>query len=745
MIVVARLTPPPSQPRTIDPSEFSAERAMTVIYDVQRVAQPHPQDSDANDPIRDRIISRLEELSYTPEIQDTMSCRQMEVRGVRCGRVQNILVRLPGQTDGPAIMLSAHYDSISGGPGVSDDMSGVGILLEIARILSAENPPLNPIVFIFSDGEENGLLGAKAFIEEHPWANDIHTVINLEARGTAGLSLMFETSDNNDWLIDAYNQSVPRPTTNSLLYDIYRLLPNDTDLTIYKDAGLNGVNFAFIKNERYYHTARDNFLNLDQGTLQHQGESVLALTRQLSQTDLNQIQTGNATYLDILGFFMLQWPANWTPFLAIITLISLLGITFYRTRQEKLSWRQLFWGSGIALLLIIGSVLMGYLITNLMLFLAGGHPPWHTYPSLTHIAVWSAVLLVTVTLSNVLGENATSWGLSLGSWLVWGIVTILLSIFLPGATVLFLVPMIGATIVIALWSSYEKIESKLPVQSVWAIVLFITGIIWLPIVFQLEYALSFSMSPAITLPLALFALTLLPLSYTSIQGVAKKPIRNILLAIVTLTTLTALFTPSYTEKGPQYLSIIYTQNNLTQKSYLTLPNNITADHLEIFQNIDNDQFKEQQIYPYSQFMALATEKPFDTTLPTPNIDIISAEKRGNDRHLSLNLQTAPNNQYTTVRIPVNQLIDITISGHNNTFTPNPDNNNEYYEWRCYGRSCHNLPFTLTTTDEPITIYISTQIAPLPNNIIPYQEARPLTATSASLGDRSLIINQVTIE
>ncbi len=104
----------------------------------------------------------------------------------------------------------------------------------------------NDVIFLLTDGEELGLLGAAAFVNEHPWAKDVGVALNFEARGTGGPVRMFETSEQNGWLIRRFAQAAPYPRTDSISYEIYRSLPNDTDLTVFKRHGYAGLNFAFI-------------------------------------------------------------------------------------------------------------------------------------------------------------------------------------------------------------------------------------------------------------------------------------------------------------------------------------------------------------------------------------------------------------------------------------------------------------------------------------------------------------------
>ncbi len=175
-----------------------------------------------------------------------------------CGTPVNVIAVLKGSsTDTDAVLLSTHYDSVAAGPGASDDGVGVATVLEIARILAAMPVPHRPIVLLLNEGEERGLLGALLFVREHALAKQVRAAVNLEARGTSGTSLMFETGTANAWAIGLYGAAVRRPVTNSIYYFGYKQLPNDTDFSVYKAASYQGFNFAYIGDVGRYHSPLD--------------------------------------------------------------------------------------------------------------------------------------------------------------------------------------------------------------------------------------------------------------------------------------------------------------------------------------------------------------------------------------------------------------------------------------------------------------------------------------------------------
>src|SRR6266480_2544676 len=182
-----------------------------------------------------------------------------------------------GQSGGPAVLLVAHYDSVEAGPGAGDDGAGIAAILETVRALQAGGPVAHDVIVLFTDGEESDMLGAAAFVREHPWAKDVAMALNFEARGTTGRSLMFETGPGN---LDAVRvlRTVPSVTTGSLFTTIYRTMPNGADR---------------------YHTSHDDIAHLNTGSLQHHGQQALALAHAFANGPLPRQRTGDAVFFDL--------------------------------------------------------------------------------------------------------------------------------------------------------------------------------------------------------------------------------------------------------------------------------------------------------------------------------------------------------------------------------------------------------------------------------------------------------------
>lgn len=301
-------------------NEFSAERAHGVLTQVLGQEAPHPLGSAANADVRQRIGDQLESLGLEVEQQTTLVTRRGAV-----ARVHNLLARIDGQQPGNAVLLAAHHDSVGAGPGACDDGVAVAAMIETARALLAGPKLRRPVILLIDDGEELGLFGARAFCTQHPWAKEVAAVLNFEARGTSGASLLFETAGDDLTLLRHAAQALARPITGSAFAAVYRTLPNSTDLAVFRQH-MPGLNFAFIGGARRYHTPLDDVAHADLGSLQHHGDNMLAMARRLANDDdLGGSAAGRAVFFDLLGRVVVVLPARYElPAAAGVLLVWLL-------------------------------------------------------------------------------------------------------------------------------------------------------------------------------------------------------------------------------------------------------------------------------------------------------------------------------------------------------------------------------------------------------------------------------------
>src|SRR5690606_19649409 len=189
--------------------------------------------------------------------------------------------------------------------------------------------------------EEIGLLGAKLFVNEHPWTNDVGLVVKFEARGSGGpSSMIIETSGRNATLIKEFIKSKPsHPFASSLLDSVYEMLPNDTDSTVFReDADIDSYFFAFIDDHFDYHTANDTFENLDRNTLEHQGSYVMAVLAHFTVTDLQNLKAEeDYVYVNFPFVKMINYPFSRIIPMLLIAWLFLLSVVFYGVMHYKLN------------------------------------------------------------------------------------------------------------------------------------------------------------------------------------------------------------------------------------------------------------------------------------------------------------------------------------------------------------------------------------------------------------------------
>jgi len=255
----------------------------------------------------------------------------------------NIIATIKGSDIGKSLVLLSHYDSNPHSSlGASDAGSGVVTILEIVRAFLAQHKtPKNDIHIVITDAEEIGLLGAKAFVDAHPLAKNVGLVLNFEARGSGGPSYMLmETNGKNSKLLTEFLKAKPNyPAVNSLMYSIYKMLSNVTDLTVFRENGnINGFNFAFIGDHFDYHTAQDSYERLDRETLLHQADYLMTTLNYFAFSDLSNLDSSvDHVYTNFPFTRLLHYPFSWNLPLLIGAVFLFLVLLFFGIALNKIT------------------------------------------------------------------------------------------------------------------------------------------------------------------------------------------------------------------------------------------------------------------------------------------------------------------------------------------------------------------------------------------------------------------------
>jgi Peptidase family M28 len=423
----------PSPPATESATGFDANRAVARLQRILGDQRPHPVDSAEGDAVRARLIAEMRAVGLTPRITDDFICNGRRGSAVSCARVRNLVATI-GPAEGKHLLLVSHYDSTPTGPGASDDGIGVASMLEVAHVLRGQRLS-RPVTFLFDEGEEAGLIGARAFLERDPLASRVTTAVNVESRGVNGPAIMFETSRPNGPAIGLYRAAVARPVANSLSTDLYGLIPNSTDVAVLDERPWTILNFAVIGNETRYHSAGDDLASLDRRSVQHMGDQLEQVTREATRQETqNRSRTaaaGEWLYADLAGQMLIMLPLS-------VGLV-LLGLLFLSSVMENV--RQRAFGRPL-LAMVAAFALAGILAFagHLILGLIRAGDYWRAYPLVATTAVYASALAACVVALLLVAGTAERAKLRAAFWLFFTALGGGLCFVAPGAAIYFLLP-----------------------------------------------------------------------------------------------------------------------------------------------------------------------------------------------------------------------------------------------------------------------------------------------------------------
>src|SRR6267154_1508021 len=190
LVVIRGTEPPPLDYQKAPVTEFSEDAAMRDVREIARL--PHPLASAEHERVREYIVGRLRELGTNPEVQT---------------------------------VIVANYDSVPSGPGAGDDAASVAAILDTIRALKADRQPRNDLrndlIILFTDGQANGMLGAKGFLETYPALREVKVVLNFDNRGDQGPSILYQTSARDSWLVGQFAYAAPFPRGASMAVSLY--------------------------------------------------------------------------------------------------------------------------------------------------------------------------------------------------------------------------------------------------------------------------------------------------------------------------------------------------------------------------------------------------------------------------------------------------------------------------------------------------------------------------------------------
>ncbi len=688
------LSTPAPLPASAPATEFSAERALTHLAHI--AGKTHMLGSPENAEVRRYLLSELRTLGYEPQVQAELGIAQRDL--IAAGYVNNIAARIPGSRPGKALMLVAHYDSVSTGPGAADDGASVAAILETLRALKTSPPLRNDLLVLFTDGEEPGLLGAEAFVAGNPLAADVGLALNFEYRGNRGPALLFETSAGNGKLIEAFAK-VHHPVGTSLLYEVYKILPNLTDVSVFKRAGMPSMNFAAIGNAPSYHTQLDRPELLSPASVQHQGDIMLALARDLGNANLNDLRSGNRIYFDVMGMGLVTYSERLVWPLTGVLILLFGAIVLRGTRTGALRGGYI---TGAALLFPLVAVALGILFLVSWFVIRATHPQYRglldVYNSQWY---WIAFTGFATGLFAWIQFRLQRWfrplELSAGAAVTWLALLVAAASAAPGATYILTWPLFPILLAwIYLLSNAAGLTENgqrwvLLAAAAPAVALFA------PFLYILFTALTTQLSGIVVLPLVLLVGLLWPL-----LALAKS--RFVFPALPVIVGLgcfvTALLTSSVSAEHPHPVNLSYVHDGVSGTSQWISSDTVLDDwQKQIF-----DASAARREIP--EWFGASSDRVWVTSAPrlpvaAPVIDVVDDQSNGKTRTVRLHISSQRGASAFTLYVLRTHVLNATIRGRPLASVPSAQ-----WQLNAYGLPAEGDVIALTVpAGQPFTVVL----------------------------------------
>ena len=652
---------PAALPASSPEDVFSADRAL--LYLEAFATAPHPLGSPEHDRVRDYLVAQLTTFGVAPEIQRSTG---VTPRYQVAGTVENIVARLKGTRGASdAVALVAHYDSVAAGPGAGDDGAGVAALLETLRALRAGPRLPNDILFVLTDGEEDGLLGASAFVAENPAAQDVRVVVNLEARGNAGESQMFETSAGNGRLVEIFAEAALHPSGSSLTYEIYKHMPNDTDMTVFKKSGAAGLNFAFIGHWEAYHTPLDTPELLDRGSLQQHGENALRLARSLGNTDLTELKDRDAVYFSVSGGYFPHYSSRFIWPLAVLCGVLLFGVIFYANGAWQTSLWSIFAGFFLHIL-----ILVVLLLTGLGFFLGVRWLHLHVLPeggldqnTLYVFALFALLLAVNALLYGLFRKRVAPPAFFLGGAAFLFAVVLVTSKWLAGGSYTLVWPLLAGLVATAL-AAFRPGHLSFPSALILSALSLPALLLFLPLLKGFYTALGFTTvgAPLSSVAFGLLFLLLFPFSDMVLEA-AGKSLPTVALAAALVLSVTAAKATRYSPAHPKPSLLSYALDADTGKALWASSTNRLDPWTAHYLGSSASRGKLPDFVPDWYPIDFLQQQAPAIALPPPLAELSRDHTEGATRTLLLHISTPRHGRILHVGFSEAEVSGANVNGH----------------------------------------------------------------------------------
>jgi hypothetical protein len=582
-----------------------------------------------------------------------------------------------------------------------------------------DRPLDRPVILLFNEGEELGLVGARAFLAD-PLSRNVGSLVNLEARGVRGPANMFETNHPDAAAIALYSRAVAHPVANSLGTDVYRLLPNYTDVNSFSERSWLTLNIAPIGNETRYHSAGDELAALDHRTLQHMGDQTLALTQALANGPPPRA-SGERLFVDLAGQTLISLPMA----VGVVLLIGLIAGFAW------LSWRRggLVVGLAVALGTIVGSAGLSWLALATIGAVRQGIF-WRAEPLWTVLAVYASVILVAVALLATIGRKRSLGQLTASFWLVYVLLGGIIALIAPGGTIFFLFPPLAALIGI-LTSRWWK-----PAECVGAIAaLILLYLTWGEMLALLEELLNQGpmwifaiLGSLIILPLLIFARPL-------IDTVPPRIAIGLCAAVALLGWAISAAAPAASIDRQQRFVIEHVTDLASGKAHWSVVNDGTAVPAA-YSTIG--KWRRGKL-PFSDRIRWLAAAPAVAGTAAPTVELLTSTPVPGGRIVTFRIHSNGAERLVLIGTKDARIRSAGVAGFDRPIDPKAAGK---YQLACSGRGCDGLTMQFTTAQPRVELTLVGSRSGLPESARPLTAGRPKFARPQYLPDETLTVSKI---
>lgn len=647
-LCVAPLIPPTPLSENVAPSIFSAERAMRHIEAISQEA--HPIGTPELASVRDYILGELKTIGLNPSIQNTFATRHSgDV--LFSGRVSNIIARHQGTESEGAILLMAHYDTVSTSPGAMDSGSGVSVLLEMMRVIGSMEPLKNDVIALFTDGEESALLGAQAFIDEHAFATDVKIVLNMGLL-YQGPVVIWTTSSENGWLITEWARSVSDSASSSSPFSAF--MSGDTDLTPFLKAGISGFHFLTAFSLPYYHTAGERPERISPASIQHIGSQITEFVRHLGNSNIKNTKGSDKVYFHVMGV-TLHYPVSWVMPLTIVVSIFYSLILITGIRRNILRWR----GIGIGMCaFLISMVASGGFVMFMFWIVLRAHPEYSLNPhvliklwqphfrgdSLYLIGFIALAASITFIVNNLLRKKAWIQELTIGMLFFWLIGAVVASIQIPPSSYLFHWPILVSLVALVLvLLAKSKQKEKIGWGTAFLSLLTVISalVLWVPLIYMFFLWTTYSLL-AVLIGLVVLALGAM-IPFMELYQFHKRWITPIVFLIIGFSFLIAGHFLAYSQETIKYANHVgyWLDGDSKKANWVTTPGKLDQRQKKLFQASSMVAYSEIHPLGNESKTVLASPAPV-APMQAPVLFVRDDRYQDNKRILSIHINSPQN-------------------------------------------------------------------------------------------------------